>query len=138
MTHDQSSFGSASGIIYIVFSLMHHDKPFWILDLGANNHVCSSLKIFTLIHNIKPVYVTLPNDNSICVKQAGYIYFSPSFYLHNVLYSVGIHLNLISISKLCKSLKCLIKFSTYTFVTQYLITKRMIGLGKQIGGLYRL
>lgn len=134
MTHDQSSFGSASGIICTVFSLIHHDKPFWILDLGANNHVCSSLKIFTLIHNIKPVYVTLPNDNSICVKQDGHIYFSPNFYLHNVLYSVGIHLNLISISKLCKSLK----FSTYTFVTQYLITERMIGLGKQIAGLYRL
>ncbi|XP_058774287.1 uncharacterized protein LOC131648552 [Vicia villosa] len=60
---------------------------YWILDSGANDHVCSSLALFTSIHSITPISITLPNGSSIRVTQAGHVHFSSTLYLEDVLYS---------------------------------------------------
>lgn len=117
--------------------MLPHNQ-FWILNSGTNGHVCLSFHLFTSIHDIKPLNITFLNGHSIFVKQDGNIHFSSTFYLHNVLFSDKFLLNFISISKLCKSLKRKINFSINKYVIQDLNMMKMIDLGKQIGGLYRL
>ena len=39
---------------------------------------------------------------------------------------------------MCKSLSCVVNFSTDSCIIQDLSTKRMIGLGENLNGLYRL
>lgn len=78
----------------------------WILNSGANDHVFSSLKLFSSYYRIKPVEVSLPNENCVMVHYAGNIIFQPLLYLNHVLYVPEFSLNLISISILCQSLRC--------------------------------
>jgi len=108
------------------------------LDSGANEHIVSSLNWFTSYHKITPKLVNLPNGSSILVEIADTICFTPHFYLENVLYSPSFTLNLISISKLCDSLQCFATFHNDKCFLQDLQSQKMIGLGDQYEGLYRL
>jgi len=89
-------------------SAPHH----WILDSGANDHICSYLSSFTSFYKIKPTNVNLPNKTSVSVQYAGNVHFSSTLYPTNVLYCPSFNLNLISISKMCKSLSCFVNFSS--------------------------
>jgi len=60
---------------------------YWLLDSGANEHICGNISYFTSFHRIKPVCVNLPNKTTILVHYAGNVVFTPQFYLTNVLYS---------------------------------------------------
>lgn len=131
MILDPSSATTSLGIICTTSNSMSHDQ-YWILYSGANDHVCFLLQSFTYIHNIKHIKITLPNGDSIMSI------FSSTFYLHNILYSDGLHLNLIFISKLCQSLHCKVNLYVNEYFIQDLSTMRIISLGKKIGGLYRL
>jgi len=71
----------------------------WLIDSGANEHICCDLQLFTSYHSISPVDVTLPNGSIVTVTHAGTIIFSPQFYLTNVLYSSSFKLNLMSVHK---------------------------------------
>ena len=59
----------------------------WLLDSGANDHICGNLASFTSFYQIKPAHVNLPNGTSILVNHAGNVSFSSQLYLTNVLYS---------------------------------------------------
>ena len=80
----------------------------------------------------------MPNGSSVLVHYAGAIHFSPQFHLDNVLYSPMFNMNLISISIVCESLNCHVIFHNKKCLLQDLHSQKMIGLGDQIEGLYRL
>jgi len=92
---------TASACINTVFSCSldvksHH----WLIDSGANEHICSFMTLLHSFYKIKPINVTLPNDTSVLVHYVGTVTFSPSFHIINVLYSPHFQVNLISVSKL--------------------------------------
>lgn len=75
-------------VIYSIISCSIHATPdYWLLDSGANDHICSYLTSFTSFYKIKPINVNLPNGFSVLVQHAGNISFSPNLFLTNVLYS---------------------------------------------------
>jgi len=74
----------------------------------------------------------------VLVQYAGTIHFSPHFQLDNVMYARLFNMNLISISKLCQSLNCYATFHNNKCFLHDLHSQKMIGLGDQIEGLYRL
>jgi hypothetical protein len=131
-------YSHLSSIHSIVSCSIQSNSQFWLIDSGANDHICSSLDWFSSYYKIKPIHVNLPNGNSLVVSYAGNVHFSPHLYITNVLYSSDFRLNLISVSKLCTNLSCTVKFSTSNCVTQEVTSKRTIGLGDQADGLYRL
>ena len=131
---DSHQTGISSVVSCAIDSVPHH----WILDSGANNHICSSSSCFTSFYKIKPTNVNLPNKTIVLVQYAGNVSFSPTLYLNNVLYCPTFNLNLISVSKMCDSLSCFVNFSPHGCTIQDLSTKRMIGLGENLNGLYRL
>jgi hypothetical protein len=137
-TPSPSTFFNTSGISSIFSCSLQSKSDLWLLDSGANEHIVSSLHWFTSYHKITPKPVNLPNGSSVLVDIAGTIHFTPNFYHENVLFSPLFTLNLISIFKLCDSLNCYITFHDHKCFLQDLQSKRMIGLGEQFEGLYRL
>nr|KYP43955.1 hypothetical protein KK1_034595 [Cajanus cajan] len=47
------------------------DNDFWIIDSGATDHICTSLKWFDKYVKIHPISVIIPNGNVIVAKYAG-------------------------------------------------------------------
>lgn len=62
---------SGSSQIPILLCSMHITSPFWIIDSGANDHVCSSLHWFSSYHQIQHVSVFLPNGSIVEANHAG-------------------------------------------------------------------
>jgi len=128
---------SSSAGIYNVNSCSLPSHSYWLLDSGANEHICSHLPHFTSLYLIKHVYVTLPNNTTVVIDQAGTIIFSPQFYLTNVLYSPTFKLNLMSVAKVCQSLSCVFHFSDKQCIIQDKTSFKIIGLASQQDGLYK-
>ncbi|KAK2371611.1 hypothetical protein QL285_084537 [Trifolium repens] len=110
----------------------------WILDSGASHHICISLQWFQSYIAITPIQIKLPNGNFAIAKYSGIVSFSPNFIVSNVLYVPEFSINLISISKMCHSLSCLIQFSDSKCVIQDQKTLKMIGSADEYEGLYYL
>lgn len=139
-THFSHTPNENSGKLFVsTVSCSTYIKPdFWILDSGANDHVCSSLKLFSCYHKIQPISVCLPNGSVVIAKHAGTIQFSPHLQINNVLYTPDFSLNLVSVSKLCQSTNCKFIFSANDCFIQDVKMKKMIGSANQVEGLYRL
>jgi len=99
-----------SGISTIFSCALSDSSNSWLLDSGANEHICSSLHYFTSYHPIKPVIVHLPNKTYVTIHYADIVVFSPQFHITNVLYSPHFKVNLISIAKIISFLNCYVKF----------------------------
>ena len=111
----------------------------WIIDTGASNHICSSLSLFTEYSACTSLsFVQLPDGSRAGVTHTGSISFSANFHLKNVFYIPSFKYNLLSVSQLTKSLKCLVSFYDSHCIFQDPTTKRTIGLGKVHDGLYFL
>jgi len=110
----------------------------WLIDSGANEHICSSLNLLHSFHKIKPMNVILPNGTSVIVHYTGTAVFSPTFHITNVLYSPHFKVNLISVSKLIHVLSYQVNFVLDKCVIQDMKSQKMIGLGSLCDGLYRL
>lgn len=110
----------------------------WIIDSGATDHICSSVKWFHSHKKIIPITVRLPNGQCLVANHSGTIYFSPDFIVHNVLLLPEFSLNLLSVSKLCESSDYNVNFLKSQCVIQDKITMKMTGFAKQKDGLYCL
>jgi len=123
-----SSFQTAS-------KLVNHP---WIIDTGATDHMICSISFFTTITSIISKFVKLPNGQFVSVTHIGTVRISASLILTNVLCVPAFSFNLISASKHTKfSSCCLIFLADFCFI-QNLLTWRMIGVGRERGGLFRL
>lgn len=96
----------------------------WILDLGATDHICCSLIHFSTYTKIAPL-----NGSNVMAHYAGIVEFSPTLLLTNVLFLPQFTFNLVSVSKLTKSLYCCLIFHSH-------MCYQVIGLAKLIDGLY--
>ena len=97
-----SSMTTSAGINTIFTNSLHVKSPHWLIDSGANEHICSSMHFLHSFYKIKHILVNLPNGTSVLVHYVGTVSFSPNFHINNVLYSPHFHVNLIFVSKLCK------------------------------------
>jgi len=133
-----SSLHASAGINTIFPYCLHVKSNYWLIDFGANEHICSSLSLLQSFYRIKHLHVTLPNGTSVLVHYASTVLFSPHFHITNVLYSPHFHVNLISVSKLCKLMTYHLHFVNDICTIQDVKSKKMIGLGDLCDGLYRL
>lgn len=83
----------------------------WVIDSGANEHMCSSSN--SLCSSEPPSHslsVQMPNGSHADISTVGSISFSPDLHLDNVLHVPSFKFNLLSISKITKSLNCSVSF----------------------------
>ena len=82
--------------------------------------------------------VTLANGSQTMVKGIGLAHPLPSLPLTSVLYTPECPFNLISISKITRTLNCSIIFSDKFVTLQDRSTGKTIGIGRESQGLYHL
>ncbi|KAJ9702913.1 hypothetical protein PVL29_004588 [Vitis rotundifolia] len=71
-------------------------------------------------------------------KGIGLVHHLPFLPLHSILYAPECPFNLISISKITRTLNCSITFSDQSMILQDRSTRKTIGIGRESQGLYHL
>ena len=111
----------------------------WIIDFGATYHMTGNSGLFSTFQSQPlPSTVTLVDGSHSCVLGLGTIVPTPSIPLTSVLSLPNFSFNLMSVSKLTRTLKCYISFFPYFCPFEDLMTKQIIGRGRESGGLYIL
>ncbi|KAL6320086.1 hypothetical protein AAG906_004595 [Vitis piasezkii] len=120
----------------------------WILDSGASDPISDNKNLFSSITTISALpTITLANGSQTMAKGFGFAHPLPSLPLHYVLYAPKCPFNLISISKITRTLSCSIIFSDKFVINFVLIqqttksersTGKTIGIGRESQGLYHL
>ncbi|CAL8139825.1 unnamed protein product [Prunus armeniaca] len=110
-------------------------KP-WILDSGAIDHIVppSGLSITTHLNST----VDLLDGSHTKISGLGSSSLGPNLFVDGVVWVPSFHVNLLSVSKLTSHLNRSIHFFATFCVLHNLASKRKIGLGKQVNGLYYL
>ncbi|XP_075507313.1 uncharacterized protein LOC142544123 [Primulina tabacum] len=111
-----------------------------IIDGGANEHMTGKLmhlssSKFTATFT---KFVKLPNGGRAPVAGIGSVPFTDSITLENVLHMTDFTVNLLSISKFTKNHNCFVTFFPHFCLFQDHRTGRVMGIGKEINGLYHL
>lgn len=116
-----------------------HDNITWILDTGATDHISSKKYMFNCLTKLlKPISVYLPNGNVAKVKHSGSISLCNSIVLRDVLHISHFTYNLLFVSKLIKDSSVILFFHSHHYIIQDLLTDRVVAVGKEDGGLYKI
>ena len=111
----------------------------WILDSGASDHISGNKDhFFSLTTTPTLPMVTLTNGSQTVAKGIGLTHPLPSLPLTSVLYTPECPFNLISISKITRTLNCSIIFSDKFVTLQDRSTGKTIGIERESQGLYHL
>nr|CAN68904.1 hypothetical protein VITISV_025822 [Vitis vinifera] len=111
----------------------------WILDSGASDHISGNKDLFSSITTTSTLpTITLANGSQTMAKGFGFVHTLPSLPLHSVLYASECPFNLISISKITRTLNCSITFSDKFVTLQDRSMRKTISIGRESQGLYHL
>jgi len=111
----------------------------WVLDSGASDHISGNPYLLSNITDSKSMpSITLANGTTTVAKAIGRAHPLPSLPLDSVLYIPKCPFNLVSVSKLTRTLNCAITFVDDSVVIQDRGTGQMIGVGRESQGLYHL
>ena len=111
----------------------------WILDSGASDHISGNKDRFSSLTTTPTLpTVTLANGSQIVAKGIGLAHSLPSLPLTSVLYTPECPFNLLSISKITRTLNCSIIFSDKFVILQDRSTEKTIGIERESQGLYHL
>ena len=111
----------------------------WILDSSASNHIYGNKDFFSSLTTTSTLpTVTLANGSQTMAKGIGLAHPLPSLPLTFVLYTPECPFNLISISKITRTLNCSIIFSDKFVTLQDRSTRKTIDIGSECQGLYHL
>ena len=113
------------------------DHDLWIVDSGATDHITNDA---SLLHDFqlfsKSPHVSIANGKNVPILGKGKIkLFSKDIESH-VLYVPSFPFKLLSVGKLTILLNCLAIFSPHNVIFQDQVTKRKIGEGFYLNGLY--
>uniref|UniRef100_A0A2N9J940 Integrase catalytic domain-containing protein n=1 Tax=Fagus sylvatica TaxID=28930 RepID=A0A2N9J940_FAGSY len=111
-------------------------EPIWVLDSGANDHMTGESSIFS--SPLIPVTqsVSLADGSTSHISHKGDVFLSSDIMLSSVLHIPNFAFNLLSVSRLAKSLNCAIIFLPFHCLLQDLSSKKIFGRGYERDGLY--
>jgi hypothetical protein len=109
----------------------------WIIDSGATDHMSNKL---TNIHDFKsfihPIFVAVANGKNAYIKGKGKINLLSNKIESDVIFLPFFPFQLLSVSKITATLNCEVIFTSSKVMFQDLVTKKMIGEGFFLHGLY--
>ncbi|KAJ9561136.1 LOW QUALITY PROTEIN: hypothetical protein OSB04_006296 [Centaurea solstitialis] len=106
----------------------HNKNSDWIVDSGSTEHIVHKLEsLENGTRTIREEPVMKPNGDNIPVEAKGYCTLIGGNKINEVLYVPNFNCNLLSVSRLSKELQCVA-----------LRSKKLIGTGRCIQGLYRM
>lgn len=111
----------------------------WVVDSGATDHMTGNPTFFSMYQShTSPTTVTLADGSTSAVLGSGTVNPTPSITLSSVLSLPKFAFNLVSVSKLTRTLNCSVSFFPGYCLFQDLVTKKIIGEGHESAGLYIL
>ena len=111
----------------------------WVIDSRATDHMTGNSILFSTFQSHPSTSsITLANGSQPCVLRSSTIFPTPSLPLSSILNLPNFSFNLISVSKLTRTLKCYISFFPGFCPFQDLMTRQIIGRGREFEGLYIL
>ena len=111
----------------------------WVIDSGAINHMIGNSNLFTTFQpHPSTSIVTLTDGSTSCVLESRTIHPTPLITLTYVMSLPQFSFNLILVNKLTHIRNCRISFFLDYCLIQDLLTKRIIGGGRESRGLYIL
>ena len=111
----------------------------WVIDSGATDHMIGNSSLLTTFQSHPSTFtITLAYGSTSCVLGSRTIHLTPLITLTSVLSLPQFSFNLISVSKLTRTLNCSITFFLNYCLIQNLSTKQIIGRGCEFEGLYIL
>ena len=90
-------------------------EPTWVLDSGANDHMTGESSIFSLPLILVTQSFSLADGSTSHISHNGDVFLSFDIMLSLVLHVPKFTFNLLSVSRLTKSLNCAIIFLSYHF-----------------------
>ena len=129
---------NTSGIARISYSFNNSNLRSCIVDSGASDHICSSMRFFDDYKTTMLVNIRLPNGEMVVEKDAGTVKLSSKLIAHNVLLVPDFNLNLLSVPRMCLDLNCIIIFDNDKCLIQEKRSLRIIDSTGLIEGLYFL
>uniref|UniRef100_A0A2N9F1J4 non-specific serine/threonine protein kinase n=1 Tax=Fagus sylvatica TaxID=28930 RepID=A0A2N9F1J4_FAGSY len=111
-------------------------EPIWVLDSGANDHMTGESSIFS--SPLIPVTqsVSLVDGSTSHISHKGDVFLSSDIMLSSVLHIPNFAFNLLSVSRLAKSLNCAVIFLPFHCLLQDLSSRKIFGRGYERDGLY--
>ncbi|KAM2668187.1 hypothetical protein EV2_019802 [Malus domestica] len=114
---------------------MLHD--FWVVDSGATDHMTNQVSKFHKFEKLsKPSQVSTANGESAKVLGKGKINLMSNKIESVALYVPSFPFQLLSVGKITNTLNCLAIFSSHNVIFQDCVTKKTIGEGFYLDGLY--
>jgi len=110
----------------------------WVIDSGVTDHICSSLTYLVSYQQIPPISVKLPNDNQVIANYSESVFLNQDHVIDNVLYSLCLTFNLLSVTKLIYKLSCVLTFDSNGCHIQDKNSLKIIGYTKMQDKLYIL
>uniref|UniRef100_A0A2N9FD26 Integrase catalytic domain-containing protein n=1 Tax=Fagus sylvatica TaxID=28930 RepID=A0A2N9FD26_FAGSY len=112
------------------------EAPTWVLDSGANDHMTGESSLFS--SPLIPITqsVCLADNSTSHISHKGDVFLSSDILLSSVLHVPNFAFNLLSVSRLAKSLNCAVIFLPYHCLLQDLNSKKIFGRGYERDGLY--
>jgi hypothetical protein len=108
-----------------------------VIDFGATDHMSNKLTNFSDFSILStPAFVSVANGKGAPVKGKGKMKLLSYIVESDVLYVPLFPFQLLSVKRLTSSLNCEVIFSPYKVIFQDLVTKKMIGEGFHLHGLY--
>ena len=134
-TNSENSQGILLAFMTALEISSSHDL--WVIDSGATDHMSNKLTNFDdFCVSPTPVYVSVANGKGAAVKGKGKMKLVSSTIESDVLYIPSFPFQLLSVKRITTVLNCEVVFSSYRVIFQDLVTKKMIGEGFLLHGLY--
>ncbi|CAM8980748.1 unnamed protein product [Rhodiola kirilowii] len=109
----------------------------WILDTGASLHMTGDPTLLRNIIDVHPVSVKLPDGRISCSTKEGRVYMG-NICLSHVLLVPHLSCNLLSFAQLASDLSLLVLLTDKLCVLQEINSRTVIGVGRQLDGVYML
>lgn len=113
-------------------------NPCWIIDSGANQHITNSDVLLSNVVDVSGLELNVghPNGTKAKITKIGDLKFSKDLILSNVLVVPEYCVSLLSVHNLTRNSKVCVVFDENVCYIQDLVTRKVLGVGKEKDGLY--
>ena len=107
-----------------------------VIDSRASHHMTGDVKILTDVMKIAPCPISLPNGQIAWATSHGSLNLAGCLVLRHVFFAPSLSVTLISVAQLLRDVASFVLFTKNFCVIQDLVSKTLIGAGRERNGVY--
>ena len=107
-----------------------------VIDSRASHHMTGDVKLLTDVMKIAPCPISLPNGQIAWATSHGSLNLAGCLVLRHVFFAPSLSVTLISVAQLLRDVASFVLFTKNFCVIQDLVSKTLIGAGRERNGVY--